>query len=107
MAAAAGTLEFLLLMFKVQSVKMWFCTGLIIFALMSPSRRPRRRLTADSSFSSFSSPASDTEQDVAVKLDQERAEIVAKYDKVGRLPKKEAAFQSRLCIIEATILKKL
>lgn len=28
------------------------------------------------------SPASDTEQDAAVKLDQERAEIVAKYDKV-------------------------
>lgn len=30
------------------------------------------------------SPASDTEQDAAVKLDQERAEIVAKYDKVRR-----------------------
>lgn len=28
------------------------------------------------------SAASDTEQDAAVKLDQERAEIVAKYDKV-------------------------
>ena len=28
------------------------------------------------------SPASDTDQDAAVKLDQERAEIVAKYDKV-------------------------
>lgn len=32
--------------------------------------------------SSVCSPASDTEQDAAVKLDQERAEIVAKYDKV-------------------------
>lgn len=31
------------------------------------------------------SPASDTEQDAAVKLDQERAEIVAKYDKVRRM----------------------
>lgn len=27
-------------------------------------------------------PASDTEQDAAVKLEKERAEIVAKYDKV-------------------------
>lgn len=30
----------------------------------------------------FCSPASDTEQDAAVKLEKERAEIVAKYDKV-------------------------
>lgn len=33
-------------------------------------------------FSLFCSAASDTEQDAAVKLDQERADIVAKYDKV-------------------------
>lgn len=34
----------------------------------------------------FLSPASDTEQDAAVRLDQERADIVAKYDKVEANP---------------------
>ncbi|XP_049423256.1 USP6 N-terminal-like protein [Epinephelus fuscoguttatus] len=43
----------------------------IVKELVSPSRR-----RAAARFG-----ASDTEQDAAVKLDQERAEIVAKYDK--------------------------
>lgn len=34
----------------------------------------------------FLPPASEAERDAAVKLDQERAEIVAKYDKVCPLP---------------------